>query len=277
MSTLISPIHGTQFLNQPEGRIAYEVLGDGPLILCAPGMGDLRAVYRFIAPALADAGYRVALMDLRGHGDSDPTFTKYDDITTGQDLLALTQALGGPAILMGNSFSAGAAVWAATETPDQITGLVLLGPFVRDVPMSKIMRLAFRLALLRPWGRSAWLSYYSRLYPGHQPHDLAAHKAAIRVSLKRSAHWQAFVTTSHTSHAAIEGRLANVAVPSLVVMGTHDPDFPNPAEEAHWIAAQLAGQCFLVDHAGHYPQAEYPELVTAAILKFLEESNLAPR
>jgi phage shock protein PspC (stress-responsive transcriptional regulator) len=32
-------------------------------------MGDLRAGYRFLAPALRAAGYRVACTDLRGHGE----------------------------------------------------------------------------------------------------------------------------------------------------------------------------------------------------------------
>ncbi len=28
-------------LRRPEGRIAYDVAGDGPLVVCLPGMGDL--------------------------------------------------------------------------------------------------------------------------------------------------------------------------------------------------------------------------------------------
>ena len=44
-------------------------------------MGDLRSVYRFLAPALVEARYRVATMDLRGHGDSDATFERYVSAT----------------------------------------------------------------------------------------------------------------------------------------------------------------------------------------------------
>jgi hypothetical protein len=41
-----------QFLCRPEGDVAYEVRGSGPLIVCVPGMGDLRASYRFLMPEL---------------------------------------------------------------------------------------------------------------------------------------------------------------------------------------------------------------------------------
>ncbi len=49
--------------------------------MLVPGMGDLRAGYRFLAPALRAAGYRVACTDLRGHGDSDATFASRDGRT----------------------------------------------------------------------------------------------------------------------------------------------------------------------------------------------------
>ena len=57
----------TEFLNVDGGTIAYEVTGaTGPLVVLAHGMGDSRAAYRFLIPALVEAGYRVAAVDLRG-------------------------------------------------------------------------------------------------------------------------------------------------------------------------------------------------------------------
>jgi predicted dienelactone hydrolase len=55
-----SKTKSTQFIARPKGRMAYEVAGEGPLVVLLPGMGDLRAGYRFVAPALEGAGYRVA-------------------------------------------------------------------------------------------------------------------------------------------------------------------------------------------------------------------------
>ncbi len=40
----------TQFLDLKDGRLAYDVTGTGPLIVLAPGMGDRRQAYRFLAP-----------------------------------------------------------------------------------------------------------------------------------------------------------------------------------------------------------------------------------
>ena len=257
------------FLQRPGGRVAYDVAGSGPLVVCVPGMGDLRRVYRFLAADLMAAGYRVATMDLRGHGDSDDGFAAYDDVAVGGDLLALVDHLGGPAVVVGNSMGAGAAVWAAAENAGAVRGLVLIGPFVRDGSVGRIKRLLFRLALLRPWGPAVWRAYYRRLYPGRPPADLDEHSALIRQSLCRGDHWRSFVRTSRTSHAPAEARLDGVRAPTLVVMGEKDPDWPDSAAEARFVADALRGELLMVPNAGHYPMAEYPEVVSPAVGAFL--------
>lgn len=262
---------GIQYLERGQGRIAYEMAGNGPLVICAPGMGDLRQVYRFLAPRLVEAGYRVAVMDLRGHGDSDASFTSYGDVAAGTDLLALVEHLGGPALLVGNSMSAGAVVWAAAEAPGSVFGLVLIGPFVRDIPIGPIHRLAMRFGLLRPWGPAVWKAYYAKLYPGRRPADLAEHQEGIGAGMSRPGYWRSFVATTHTTHAPAEARLSEVRAPTLVVMGDQDPDFPDPVAEAGWIADRLGGRVVIVPGAGHYPHAEYPEIVAPAVIGFLEE------
>ena len=68
-----------RFLERPAGRLAYELTGDpaGPLVVCCPGMGDLRTSYRALAQRLAADGARVASVDLRGHGQSDVGWPDY--------------------------------------------------------------------------------------------------------------------------------------------------------------------------------------------------------
>jgi pimeloyl-ACP methyl ester carboxylesterase len=233
-------------------------------------MGDLRSVFRFTVPALVAAGHRVATMDLRGHGESDTTFRAHDTVATGTDIVALARELGGGAVVMGNSMGAGAAAWAAAEAPDAVAGLVLVGPFVRNPPTSRVAMAMFRLLLRKPWGPRAWTGWYARLYPGARPADLDAHRAAIGAWLARPGAWAAFQATTRTSHAPVEARLGQVTAPALIVMGDADPDFTDPAAEAAWIAERLKGEVVLVPGAGHYPQAQHPELVNPAVVAFLE-------
>ncbi len=262
------PVSHLLQLDRPDGTVAVEVTGTGPLVVCVPGMGDLRSTFRALVPALVDAGFRVATMDLRGHGDSTATFAEYGDAATAGDIVALLDHLGTPAVVLGNSMGAGSAVIAASQRPDAVRGLVLVGPFVRQPHMSPLLALAFRLAMTGPWARHVWARYLPTLYAGRRPADLNDHLAAISASLQRPAHARAFRRTTRTSHAPAEAALpAAAGRPTLVVMGAEDPDFPDPAAEAQWIAEQLDGETVLVDEAGHYPHAQRPELVNGPVIE----------
>jgi pimeloyl-ACP methyl ester carboxylesterase len=260
----------TCYLNRPEGRIAYDVDGVGPLVVLVPGMGDLRAAYRFLAPALRDAGYRVACTDLRGHGDSDTTFTSYGDVETGSDVIALIEELGEPAVIAGNSMAAGSAVFAAAERPDLVSGLVLIGPFVRNGKVSALQRLLLRVAMARAWAPTSWKTYMPKLYAGQRPNDFDDYRARVVAQLRRPGYAKAFSHTTHTNHDESEARLSAVSAPALVLMGEKDPDFPDPKAEADWIGDALSAQVVMVPDAGHYPQSQRPDITTDAVLCFLE-------
>ncbi len=261
----------TRYLARAEGRIAYDVSGDGPLVVLVPGMGDLRSTYRHLAPAVRAAGYRVAATDLRGHGDSDTGFTAYGDAETAADVLALIEALGGPAVIIGNSMGAGAAAYAAAERGDLVSGLVLVGPFVRDTS-GAVQTMLMRLAMLRPWAGLVWKSYLPKLYAGQQPTDQQDYLASVAVAMSRPGHTQAFAKlVAHLDHSVVEARLGDVTAKALVVMGELDPDFPDPRVEADWIAAHLDARVVMVAEAAHYPQSQRPDLVVPAVVAFLAE------
>jgi pimeloyl-ACP methyl ester carboxylesterase len=267
-----SPV--TKYLGRPaQGNIAYDVQGTGPLVLLVPGMGDLRSAYRFLTPALLAAGYTVASTDLRGHGDSDMSFTSYGDADTAGDVEALLLELGRPAVIIGNSMSAGSAVIVAAEHPELVEGLVLVGPFVRPPSTNAFENLVFRAMMARPWAAAAWKAYMPTLYAGALPTDFTEYQQRVIASLKRPGYASAFSLTTRTDHFLAGASLASVHAPTLVVMGEKDPDFKNPKAEADWIATTLHGSAVMVPEAGHYPQSQQPELVSAAIIDFLGGTN----
>jgi pimeloyl-ACP methyl ester carboxylesterase len=110
----------TEFLDIKGGRIAYDVTGEGPLIVLSHGTGDRRQAFRVKAPELARAGLRVAAADMRGHGESSMGDWKSMSRThVASDLVALIRHLrGGPAVIVGHSLSGGAVTVAAATAPD---------------------------------------------------------------------------------------------------------------------------------------------------------------
>lgn len=264
-----------RYLDRGEGKVAFEDYGgSGPLVVCAPGMGDLRSVYRFVAPTLSEHGFHVVTVDLRGMGDSSPTWSDYSETAIASDLLALVDHLGGgPATLVGNSISAGAAVCAAADAPERVASLVLVGPFVRNVPLSAWKLFFFRLALARPWGAGTWANYQrTKLYPSTPPADMDRYSDRVRSKLREPGRMVAFQRMASTDHTAAEARLDRVHAPGLVVMGTRDPDFPDPKAEAALVARRLGATVALMDGAGHYPQAESPDRFCTRVLGFLGEA-----
>jgi pimeloyl-ACP methyl ester carboxylesterase len=270
MTSSSAPTPATRYLSRPDGRVAYDLQGSGPLLVLVPGMGELRSSYRLLTPALVAAGYSVATTDLRGHGDSDADFPSYGDVETAGDVQALITELGSSAVIVGNSLAAGAAVIVAAGHPDQVDGLVLVGPFVRNPPANALLSGVFRAMTMPLWIAAVWRSYMPTLYAGRKPADFEEYRTAVATSLKRKPYGRAFsLTTRQTDHAPAEAALGSVTAPAIVIMGEKDPDFKDPAAEARFIGDALRAEVVMVAEAGHYPQAQQPEVTSAAVLGFL--------
>jgi pimeloyl-ACP methyl ester carboxylesterase len=260
---------GTQFLERDGGRIAYEDTGGaGPLVLCAPGMGDVRGVYRFLAPKLVDAGYRVVTVDIRGHGETSAGWPDYSPRAVGDDLVALLRRLdAGPAVVVGESFTPASAIWAAAEAPELVAGVVLCAPFASDPKPNPVMRVLAGLVGRSP---ALWVRYYRSLYPTAPPPDLPSYLDALRRNLREPGRMAALRAMMWAPKAECNDRIGELRCPVLVVMGTKDPDFPDPAAEARLIADRAAdATVVMVDGAGHYPPAERPDQTAAALVTFL--------
>src|SRR5215469_831044 len=73
----------------------YIEAGDGPLVLCLHGFPDNAYTYRYLLPALADAGFRGVAPFMRGYSPTGkPPDDRFESILLGQDAVALIAALG---------------------------------------------------------------------------------------------------------------------------------------------------------------------------------------
>jgi pimeloyl-ACP methyl ester carboxylesterase len=273
----------TEFLAVEGGRIAYEVVGEGPLVVLAHGMGDNRNAYRFLVPVLTAAGYRVANTDLRGQGESSTGWSSYTRTDTAADLLALIRQLGGPAVIVGHSFSGGSATIAAAQAPELVSAIVEIDAFTRVPKISygafltnrRYRRGGLRLIATALTGRvGVWTSYLNVAFPGTKPADYAEAIASLRANLREPGRMAVAQRMSKSQPADAEAKLASIRCPALVIMGTLDSDWADPRAEADAIVAAMPaglGRAVMIDGAGHYPHTQFPDQVAAALLPFLKE------
>ncbi len=261
----------TQFIMTEGGRVAFEDTGgNSPAILAIPGMGDLRSEYRLLRPFLQQAGYRVITMDVRGFGETSAKWNDYSARSVGRDAVAILRHLNaGPATILGNSFAAGSALWAAQDSPEQVNGVVLLGPIVRDLEASFIQKLSLKIGFAGPWKTWFWTTYWDSLFPTRKPADQAQVKTAITQNLREPGRMDALLSMLALSKADTAAILGKNRVPALIVMGTRDPDFADATEEARMLAGKLKAETMIVDRAGHYPHAEMADLVAPKVLTFI--------
>lgn len=278
----------TEFLDIRGGRVAYEVAGEGPLIVLSHGIGDTRQAFRFLARKLAQSGFRVVSADMRGHGESSLGEWKAISRTdVAGDLVALIRHLDdGPAVIVGHSLSGGAATIAAATAPEMVAGIVELGPFTRKVhySMGGLFRVRryrqatlsmMRVLLLH--SLTAWMRYLDIAYP-QKPADYEAYTSALRSKLSEPGRMAEFLKTLKSSPVDAGDALTRISCPALVLMGDEDPDWADPRAEAEAIVAAMPaglGTVTMIQKTGHYPHAQTPDQVAGLVMSFVQERVLA--
>ena len=114
-------------------RIHVAEIGEGPLVLLVHGFPESWYSWRFQLPALAEAGYRVAAIDVRGYGSSEAPeeIEAYRLMDLAGDCVGVVEALGETtATIVGHDWGSPIASSAAQIRPDVFTAVALLSvPF----------------------------------------------------------------------------------------------------------------------------------------------------
>lgn len=265
----------THRLDVPGGQIAYAVRGAGapPVLLLHAGYVDHRMWSRELAHLAART--TVAAPDARTHGQST---TALEPFRHCDDIAALVRHLDlGPAVLVGVSMGAGAAVDTALEHPDVVHALVLSGAgtneptFESEAALELLRRFEEAIADQDP---IAWMEATLEWAAG--PDRRLADVDRVVVARLHAMH-EGFVTT-HVRPGIVPpdhvrgswARLGEITVPVLGIVGEHDfPDHLSMCERA--LAGVRDGRGVVtVPGAGHYPNLEQPAAWEHAVEDFLD-------
>jgi epoxide hydrolase 4 len=109
-------------------KIHYAALGKGPLVVMIHGFPDFWYSWRHQMRALADAGYRVAALDLRGYNESDKPkgVEQYAMGLLVEDVAAVLKAeQSSNAVIVGHDWG-GAVAWNVAMRKPDITRLLVI-------------------------------------------------------------------------------------------------------------------------------------------------------
>jgi len=243
----------TRYALSGELRIAYQVIGDGPLdLVCVPGWVT-HLEYGWEEPSLAHfhrelASFsRLILFDKRGTGLSDrasglPSLQQRMD-----DVRAVMDASGSArAVLFGMSEGSGMAMAFAAAYPERTRALLLFGAFAKrawsaDYPWAPTPaeRQLFYNAIEREWGGPIGVE---DLAPSRaQDEDFRKWWATYQ---RRSASPAAALALAHMNTSIdVRPMLPGIEAPTLVMHRTDDRD--SKVEEGRFIARQIKGARFV--------------------------------
>ncbi|MHB8138441.1 MAG: alpha/beta fold hydrolase [Smithellaceae bacterium] len=110
--------------------VSYEVYGAGePALVFVHGWSCDARYWRAQVPHFAKK-HRVVILDLAGHGHSGMSRTKYTMAAFGEDVRAVTEAVGSPrVILIGHSMGGSVIAEAARLMPNRVIGLIGIDTF----------------------------------------------------------------------------------------------------------------------------------------------------
>ncbi|MBT5578936.1 MAG: alpha/beta hydrolase [Acidimicrobiaceae bacterium] len=243
---------------------------DEPAVVLIHGAGMNRTVWQMQTRFLAHHGFRVAAIDLPGHGGTDgPAMDSVPEI--GCWVADVVDALDlSPAHLVGHSMGTYIAIEAAAQRPETIASLVLVGTAsampvhpelldaaANDVPHASNLMSSWSFGTEAHIGRHAtpgmWSIGASRaLLDTSRPDSLGIDMAACN----------AYSTSLDAA--------ATVACPVTFVLGSLDK--MTPVKRATGLIDALSGEpsVVIVDGAGHMIMIEAPDDTRRAIFGALQ-------
>lgn len=264
--------------------MAYEEHGRGarPLVL-VHGFTGSRRDFSWRFEELASMGRLIAL-DVRGHGESSNTgdAATYTLEQLGADLVAFLDAAGIESCdLLGHSMGGMAVLRAVLAAPERIASVILMGTAARcpDGLPRDLIELAGQVAvaagtqrlveimrerapgdanrtaadrrLEAEWGDGYWTEWR---YPNFAALDPVAYGAFGRAILDQPS---------------LVSRLGEIERPALVMVGSDDTSFLEPAREM--LGGIRGARGAFLEGAGHQPQFETPGAWLRAIREHLAQ------
>lgn len=244
--------------------------GAGPAVVFLHGAGADRVMFDAQRDALAAAGFRVVLPDLRGHGSSRPNTAPLTSEVLAEDIEALVAhlELHRPA-LVGHSLGGNLAQQLVRRAPDRYSALAVLDSTWNAGPLTAVERLAVKAA-----------GPLLRLVPARCLPRMMANASAV-TDAARADLVRAFSALSKAEFLAVWRATTGFVspdpgyrtpVPLLLLRGAKDRTGNIATAMPRWAAAEGVPE-IVIPGAGHVVTQDAPGAVSGGLLGFLARTR----
>ncbi|MBP9864838.1 MAG: alpha/beta hydrolase [Candidatus Omnitrophica bacterium] len=241
--------------------------------------GSFGSIYDFKMSILPHVkNYEAILIDRPGHGYSArPASLKMSIFDQARYVKKLLQHLGiEKPVLVGHSFGAIVAIAYALDYPQDLTGMVLGGPYVtpwkgptnplHTMTAVPLLGKIYRHCLVVPFGQSIRDSIGEKVfYPQTAPQDYIAVSSSLAM---RPGHFKANAADIMELNAGLrlmQARWGEVTVPTSIVTGDTDLVAPHGRHADPFHQAVKNSQLVLLEKSGHQPFFTAPEKIMSAV------------
>ncbi|UGY94141.1 alpha/beta fold hydrolase [Streptomyces gobiensis] len=248
----------------------------GPLVVCLHGASMDHHMFDEQVPALAQEGYQVLTVDLRGHGQSKPIGRRrdYNMPALAQELLTLLDRIGhtenadNKVVLLGQSFGGYVAQEFWYEYPERVRAMVIIGATSLTYPLSRTNRMALRLSPM-----------IFAVYPNRLRVRQAAKGTAVREDVQRYAE-RAGGELSKREFGRVWRAVARglrkdperrIDCPLLLTHGGQDQVGVVAAEAPRWAEREPYCRYEVIPEAGHNANQDNAQHFNEVLLAFLRD------
>jgi len=252
-------------------EMAYDDTGgDGPSVVLLHGFPFDRSLWREQAAALG-AEYRVVTPDLRGHGASSVTGGQTTMETMAEDVAALLDEMALSRVVLGGLSMGGYVALAFMRLfPERVRALVLADtrPQGDTVEARATREETARKALEEGMSVIEESMLPKLLAPAtfeREPHKVERVREMIRGTRPEGA---AASLRGMAVRRDQTDLLAEIKVPTLIIVGSEDPI--TPVADAETMGTKISGSLInVIDGAGHVSNVERPAEFNRALADFL--------
>lgn len=292
MAGTLSDLVAHRYADLGDARLHYVEAGEGPLVVLLHGFPQFWYMWRFQIPALAEAGFRVVVPDMRGYNLSDkpPKVSDYHVELLARDAERLIRVCGEEtATVVGHDWGAMVGWMAAMLHPGRVGRLGILNlphphRFARGLLRPRqLLRSSYMFFFQVPRLPEAVLSasnFASLRYalrnepvrPGtFSPEDIERYVEALARPGALDAALNYYRALFRRNPFESRGMLRRIEAPVLVIWGEKDSllgaELAEP--DRYWVPDL---QMERLPDAGHFVAEDRPEKVNALLLDFMNRT-----